>query len=284
MNWFSLKLTNIVILIVSTFLLIFGSGNTSEPKIIDLDEFEITFADEFDGNELNTEKWRQHNAECVRKGGYWVLDQVNVNDGYLTITTEHLEDGKFGEGWYTGAISTEGLFEQNKGYFEVRCKLPAGNGQWSAFWLQSSNTSTVTGTGETGAEIDIFESPYYYRGEGRRNIVSSNIHYNGYGLLTKYKNVGIFDVDNPYEEFHTYGLEWTESSYIFYIDGVETNRSDFGGISQVEEFLILSCEVDGAQGKPGLGWSGKITDNDDGFSTEFVVDYVRVYEHKQSVS
>lgn len=54
--------------------------------------------------------------------------------------------------------------------------------------------------------------------------------------------------NNPYEEFNTYGLEWNEDEYIFYINGVETFRTSFGGVSQNPEYVILSVEMRGENG------------------------------------
>ena len=51
--------------------------------------------------------------------------------------------------------------------------------------------------------------------------------------------------NNPYEEFNTYALEWSDDEYIIYVNGIEAGRSDFGGISQDEEWLLLSVEVGG---------------------------------------
>lgn len=49
-----------------------------------------------------------------------------------------------------------------------------------------------TGNGKSGAEIDIFESPYYAR---RQNgLVTCNLHYDGYGRAHRTKNAGIISM------------------------------------------------------------------------------------------
>lgn len=248
-------------------------------EAVDLSGYRLVFSDEFDGDCVDTSKWCPHHHEGLRKGGYWSMEQAKVSGGCLRITTEYLKDGKFGEGWYSCGLSTENLFESAYGYYECRCKLPKGKGMWSAFWLFTGSVGTVTGTGKTGTEIDVFESPYYHMRGKRKNTVTSNLHYNGYFLKTKYRNVVISRLDNdPYENFNTYGLLWTEEGYSFYVNGVKTGFSAFGGVSRVPEYLILSCEVDGAAAVPTFGWSGKITENGEDFSAEFAVDYVRVYQ------
>ena len=277
-------LTNWLVAFVSAILLVFNVSdiNVKQNKI-DLKDYELTFSDEFNGDKLNKELWRAHNSEGRRRGGYWTLEQVSVKNGNLIINTQYKEDGKFGSGWYTGAISTQGKFEQTYGYYECRCILPQGYGIWSAFWLTNPNvTKLTTGKAVKGAEIDVFESPFWHLGEGRRNKVTSNIHFNGYDLQTRYKNVAITRLaNNPYENFNTYGMLWTPDEYIFYINGYEVARSHYGGVSQEQEYMILSCEIEGDQAKPTYGWSGKVERNDrDTFNAEFVVDYVRAYKAK----
>ena len=133
----------------------------------------------------------------------------------------------------------------------------------------------VDGTGRDGTEIDIYEGAYYKDGWPKRDSVSSNLHYDGYGDAHRSTGVGRWFVEKPYDTFHTYGLEWNEREYIFYIDGVETGRSSFGGVSQNPQWLILSVEHEFG------GWAGDIRENAPGGMTDFVVDYVRVYQYKQ---
>lgn len=282
-SFFTGKLVNYLIAFVSAVLLIFNVTNvkTAEPSI-NLDDYELVYADEFDGAALDHAKWRRHNDEGVRRGGYWTEDMVSVRDGNLVITTKYREDGKFGPGWYTGAISTEGIFEQAFGYYECRCILPKGQGLWSAFWLMNPDVGKVLGDATQGTEIDVFESPFYHLGKGFNNKVTSNLHYNGYGLMTRYWNIGVFNLDNnPYENYNTYGLLWTPDEYIIYINGNPVGSSHYGGVSKKPEYMILSCEVEGAEAQPTYGWSGNPEKNNkDTFSAEFLVDYVRAYKAK----
>lgn len=252
-------------------------------KKIDMDQFSLVWADEFDGDSLDTSKWiylyTESDKAFLRKGGYWHRDMISLQDGNLHIATKYFDEGYKGgkAGWYTGAVSTKSLFEQKHGYFEIRCILPKGYGVWSAFWMNCDGMSQVDGSGRDGAEIDIFESPYY-----NKNKISSNIHYDGYGEDIRSANLGEYYIhaNNPYEEFNTYALEWNEDEYIFYINGRQTIRSSFGGASQVPEYLIASVEVGGQNGVAADSWAGKSADtNTDGVS-DFIVDYVRVYQYK----
>ena len=244
---------------------------------LDLGRFTLTFEDSFEGDALDPAKWKLH-GEGIRRGGYWDSSQAFVKDGRLIIRTEYRE-GAYGPGWYHAGLDTKGLFEQKYGYFEARCKLPKGEGLWSAFWMQCDGMMRETGNGKSGAEIDIYESPYY--GKRRNGLVTCNIHYDGYGKAHRTKNAGIIRVANPYETFHTYGMEWNEREYIFYLDGVESCRTSFGHPSQAPEYLILSTEVDGKQGRPLRGWSGDLRRNPEQiWPSDFVVDSVRAYQYR----
>ena len=260
--------------------------------------FELVWEDEFEGDSLDKSKWGFPWWETERKGGYWHEDLVSVKDGNLVITTAYYDEplenyyydkwhdrinfDDYKEGWYTGCIETRGKYEFCYGYYECRCILPKSSGMWSAFWMMNSGVSNVDGSGQDGTEVDVFESMYYkdvWWGAG--DAIVTGIHYDGYGEDHKGDTIGKWFANNPYEEYNTYGVEWNENEYIFYINGVETGRLSTGGVSQNPEYLILSCEVAGANGiadadRNGVGKMSMDTDE----TAEFIVDYVRVYQYK----
>ncbi len=272
-----------IMMLLSSFLSlpsIPGSGNALEQE-----KFSLTFCEEFEG-ELDRSVWSGHyqygDVTESRKGSYWNQYLAYTEDGNLIIPVKYLEDGMGGKGagWYTAGIDTDSDapngFSQKYGYFECRCILPEGADIWSAFWLMNDGVYNENGTGTDGTEIDIFESDCY--GDLLNNAVTSNLHYDGYGDAHKAMGAEKNYVDNnPYKEFNTYGLEWNENEYIFYINGVETFRTDFGGVSQNEEYLILSVEMKGENGIP--------SERENVFSEEaqFIVDYVKVYQYNDLV-
>ena len=278
----------------------FGLPAIPKGQQIDMDKFELVWSDEFDGDFLDRSKWQYNWWELERKGGYWHEDMVDVRDGNLVITTQYYEnplpvpnaykgyiekhptDKAYGEGWYTGVVETRGKFEQCYGYFECRAILPASTGMWSAFWMMNEGVYKVDGSGKDGTEVDIFESMYYKDNNfGFGDAVVSGIHYDGYGEDHKGDSIGKWFCNNPYKEYNTYGLEWNENEYIFYINGVETGRLSTGGVSENPEYLILSCEVAGENGVANADrhGTGKMSMKP-GDKAEFIVDYVRVYQYK----
>lgn len=269
-------------------VLVFDLGMKPRGQGLDLNQFELVWSDEFDGNEVNLNNWGGHyvwgGAE-IRQGGFWHESMASVNDGCLTIKTEYLPEGAGGKGpgYYSYGMDTRGRYEQCYGYFEVRCKMPAAHGLWAAFWLLNDETYNEDGSGMDGTEVDVFESGFYKDVKyGMENSIVSGIVFDGYGEASQGATIGKYRVcGDIYEEFHTYGLEWNEDWYIFYIDGVESGRTNFGGVSRNPEWLILSVEVSGRDGvasgdKHG---TGVITDTEK-WPANFVVDYVRAYQYK----
>ena len=265
---------------------------------IDMSKFELVWSDEFDGNTLDRTKWDFSWWITERKGGYWHEDMVRVEDGNLVISAEYKDEAlpyryteydwikPYKPGWYTGKVVSRNKYEQTYGYFEVRCILPAATGMWSAFWLMNDDgVYNVDGTGTDGTEVDVFESFYYKDYAFGGDYISSGIHYDGYGEDHKGASIGKCYLENdPYNEYNTYGLEWTKDEYIFYINGKETGRlTPDGGVSQNPEYFLLSCEFAGENGvqnsdRHGTGEISKTPAEN--WPAEFKVDYIRCYQYK----
>ena len=77
------------------------------------------------------------------------VDPFSVNNGSLDITAT--AGSTEPETSYTsGVITTESLFSQLYGYFQITATLPSGAGYWPAFWLLPTNLSGTQ-------EIDVME-------------------------------------------------------------------------------------------------------------------------------
>lgn len=245
-------------------VIIFDSAQTPRGQQLNLSGYQLVLEDEFNGSALDLSKW-EYRGNGARSGGFMSPNQVFLNNGNLIIRAEYKTAGEYGEGWYAGMIRS--IQEYTRGYFECRCIASKGGGFWSAFWLNSPGmTGEASNGGIGGAELDIFEA-FNYTTKLNYNSVSLNVHVGGYGDGLKSEHLGSYKVKNPYTEYNTYGLEWNEKEYIFYINGVEAVRSTFkDGVSQGLEYAILSLEPP------------KEATEQPGFSTDFIIDYVKIYQ------
>ena len=243
--------------------------------------YKLVFEDDFNGDALDLEKWH-YRAIGPRSCGYNAESQVSVENGNLIIRQKYF-DGKFGPGWYTGAISANKRF--TRGYFECRCICNAHkvtgeyiNPFWSAFWLQASSpyTPEISRGGPGSAEIDIIEA---LENMGGLIGVESNIHVTGMkkppipGAGTDHPPVFRVNIPDCFTAYHTYALEWTDKVYRFFADGklyAETSWGD--GVSQVDEEVIFSLEPAGSADRIPLDTE-----------TAFIVDYVRIYQDESGV-
>jgi beta-glucanase (GH16 family) len=252
-------------------LVILDTPVTPRGEELDLAGYSLVFEDEFEGDSLDTTVW-DYRGSGPRRGGFNAASQVEVKDGTMIMTGEYLTDGTYGEGWYTGMIKLKERY--CKGYFEIRCKVNETPAFWSAFWIQADApyTASISKGGVGGAEIDIFESANTSDPKNR-NAVTQTIHCAGVdGVEEGFQsyNLGSFKGNNIYDEYNTYGLEWTDTEYIFYVNGVETRRTSFGnGVSEVEEDVIVSLEIPAIEVLDTL---------DKDASATYTVDYVRIYQ------
>ena len=227
--------------------------------------YDLTFEDDFEGDALDRNKWEycpDWERGDLDPRGRWDRSMVAVEDGNLVLTAALNEDGVP----ISGAISTEHRFSQQGGYFECRCQLQQAPGFWGAFWLMDPKMRNVAGNGaEDGAEIDIMESF-----DIRQGGVNHAIHWDGYG--SEHQSVGqpIYDLD-LYRGYHVFALAWTQSEYIFYIDGEETYRTSEPGMCQNPLYLLLTIEFG--------TWAGRIQEA--GLPDRLLVDYVRVWQRAE---
>lgn len=217
----------------------------------------LVWHDEFDGNTIDTAKWEVLGNSRRRGHWWWKADSYLDGNGHLVLRTA--TDGKK---FTSGAIRSQGKFEHRFGYWQCRCKLPAQEGHWPAFWLFSRpGVGKVGNDGRDGTEIDIVEMPW------RTDQIQQALHWDGYGK--HHRSAGQkARVPGLGKGFHTFGLHWKPDEYVFYADGKETWRTKAGGVSQVKAFVKLTEEI----GK----WGGDIRKAK--LPDHFLVDYVRVFD------
>lgn len=243
---------------------------------INLNDYSLVFSDEFDGDSLNKDVWREKSG--LGTGEIFDESMLSFDGENLIMSTEYLEDGPKGAGWYTGGIeNTEAYSNFKPGcYYECRCIVPSAKGMWSAFWMMTSGERHYeNGLHMEYTEIDVMESFYY--GQKHQNSTINTVHkYQPETDSFKSEIVGKYRIDKDiYKEYVTYGVLWTENEFIFYIDGKESGRSTNGATTD-PAFMLLTCQVRiNGEEHP------EVLDNPENtFPAKFIVDYVRVYEAK----
>ena len=224
---------------------------------VNYDKMKLAWNDEFDGTKVDESKWNYQYDGKPRDMGI-VSRKAVALDGKGNLVLKVLKENNT---YYMAHIATDKSFLPTYGYFECRAKMNRTLGPHVAFWLQSPTVQQVGDPGENGTEIDIFE---YHR--KNPDIVWFNLHWDGYG--STHKTTGYkYRYPSVKEGFHTFGLKWTPTKYVFYVDGKmiwSTNQA----ISNRSEYIVLSTEVQGWGGDPSLGT----------FPDSVVFDYVRYYK------
>ena len=179
----------------------------------------LVFEDNFDGNTINTSNWftcpdgwhRDHGDELQ----YYKDENIILSDGILHLTAKH-EPGydtvyyfdslgmhpqeKYFE-YTSGWIQTKAQFQH--GLFEIRCKIPSGQGFWPAFWFYGNE-----------GEIDVFEFNGSYPNRPYMTIHNWLQNGNHEQCSTSQSSNTNFSSD-----YHTFSLEWDEFKLLYRIDG-----------------------------------------------------------------
>jgi len=281
-----------------------------EPSYLPEGDWELVWADEFDGTELDTTKWGfRLNYWGKRFEGY--TDQGIVLDGNSHIELHRTEvDGRYvSPQLQTGANSFDYLIEKREnpwgqdgiwplgeleppkfvhryGYYECRCKFQKDpETMWSAFWTQSPSIGARFEPEWCGIESDIME--YFHEGRAHTTNIMG-----GYGRQFTRGGKVKYDLEETPDGWHYFGMDWREDGYTFYCDGKEVMQCT-DHVSHVPQFILLTTEVQGyrsglngnADGKwKLLGGPNIIVDEppfkikDEFVDDAFIVDFVRVFD------
>ena len=188
--------------------------------------WELVWSDEFEEAKIDTSKW-SHEIDCNGGGNFeqqCYTDSAEnsfVADGMLNIVAKAAEAGA--QLPYTSArMTTQYKGDFTYGRFEMRAKLPQGQGSWPAFWMMPSDS--VYGEWPRSGEIDIMEAVNLKVADADGNeqaYIYGTLHYgkawpnndqSGQATLLP-------DGTNPADDFHTYAIEWQEGEIRWYVDG-----------------------------------------------------------------
>jgi len=263
-------------------LLVAGCDNSVDVTIPDANAtpagWTLVWADEFDGTTVDPTKWEAQLGDgCPDLCGWgnnelqaYTAENLSVGDGTLKITAR-----QNGDDYTSSRIRTLGKGDWTYGRFEIRAKLPTGQGLWPAIWLLFSE-DTYGGWAASG-EIDIMEAVGNEPGE-----VFGTLHYGGQFPANVFSGEPFeLTFDSFDQDFYVFTVEWEESEIRWYVNNVlyQTQTSDdwftTGSDNPAAPFnhdfhMILNVAVGG--NLPGA------PDETTVFPQTMEVDYVRVYE------
>ena len=243
----------------------------------------IIWSDEFNGNSLDTTKWKFETGDHGWGNNEWqnyvAGTNVEVSNGTLKIIARKTGVGqKVGD--YTSA-RLNSIESFTYGRMEIRAKMPdhKGKGIWPALWMLGKNIGEV-GWPDCG-EIDIMEYVSYDPGRVHFSIHSrANNHVDGTQITT-----GPIPLETIEEEFHTYGVIWRDDQISFFLDDPGNIQLSFGRPQpptaanwpfDKPHYFLMNIAVGG-------NWGGLEGVDDTIFPAVMEVDYVRVYEIKKSL-
>ena len=259
-----------------------GIQPSDENTIPDIPGWKLIWHDEFNGTHIDGSKW-EHEVNA-RGGGnnelqYYTDRSQNsyVEDGHLVIQAlKENYTGPEGSREYTSArIRTRYQGDWKYGRFDIKARLPYGQGIWPAIWMMPSDG--VYGGWAASGEIDIMEllgqepnkvyGTLHYGGEWPDNVHSGD----SYTLPS-----GTFS-----DTFHVFTLEWDSTQIRWYVDGQfyqmqnqwYTTNAEFPAPFDQRFYIILNVAVGG-------NWPGD-PDYTTIFPQSMVIDYVRVYQKKE---
>ena len=272
-----------------------------------IDDFDLVFGDEFNGTELDPNRWQTRltwgDGKIINGEQQYFVNSLDRPDwGYqpFTFTGESMiinaipipdnlrqnlppvcdevdPSGLDRCEFLSGALSTHDRFQFIYGYTEGRFKVSGTPGALSSFYLYHRYAGT--GTNYHAPEIDIIEylgeNPFgdedafqtYHFGDPNTRITRS-----APTMSYKKPGGGTYADDN---EWHTFGVLWEPQLVIWYIDGLEVKRLAGPQVSR-QPMNIVNYLVAGSAWAPTPD-----VDNAAQFPIQFEADYIRVYQREE---
>jgi beta-glucanase (GH16 family) len=214
----------------------------------------LTFADEFDGAELDLAKWSPHEPGGQARDAH--PDAITQSGGQLHVTARRAN-----RGYIPGIVTTFGTFAQRYGRFEIRCRIPAGRGLRATVSLRAVPFAPLPA-------IDLLEV------NGATPSVISFA--NDWGTEQTRRSFGdSFPAPDLSAGFHTIAVEWDQDKILWSIDGKDKFQS-LDGVPHQSMFLALELSVGGGTGS----LAARTPDDSTHFPASFDIDYIRIYQPK----
>jgi beta-glucanase (GH16 family) len=202
---------------------------------------------------------------------YWGDSSTGANpfslgDSSLNINATSVGAGNTPAGgslsYDSGMFSTQGMFSQEYGYFEMRAELPAGAGMWPAFWLLDNNSNQAGGWPPELDALEAFGAPNA-TGEGGTNQAHWAVH--SQNTAQQAQSWATLPA-NETTSFNTYGVLWTPTTMSFVYDGKIVAQTPTPSDFTQQMYMIVDLAVGGS-------WPGNAT----GENSTMKIDYLRAF-------
>ena len=238
--------------------------------------WKVVWADEFDGkgapdaskwtHDLGNWGWGNREPQYYTDGG---SGNARQEGGHLIIEARPNDSGHT---WTSARLTTRGKVSFLYGRIEMRAKVPAADGTWSAGWLLGDDYRDEVSWPYCG-EIDVMEAV----GKEIDDASGDGINHGSCHTREFYFKQGnhiseVLEVKDMQGTFHVYAVEWTPEEVRLYLDGTHYYTYNQHGTPEAWPFdsaqnLIFNLAMGGGMG-------GDIAP--DAGAQQLVVDYVRV--------
>lgn len=222
-------------------------------------------------------------APDTKKWGYDIGGGGWGNNELQTYTNSRdnswVEDGKLfikaikkNNAWTSARLVTKGKGDWLYGRIEIRAKVPAGRGIWSAIWMLP--TDWAYGGWPKSGEIDIMEHVGY-----DVNRIYGTIHTESFNHSLNTQQGSNILVPTAYDEFHDYAVEWDEEKIKIFVDDKPYFTFNNRHTTYKEwpfdkrEHLLLNIAIGGS-------WGGSQGIDPNISEAIMEIEHVRVYELK----
>lgn len=195
------------------------------------DGYELAWADEFQGNQLDLSKWDfRTDTKCWSTQ---LPENVSVANGNLVLSLKSAAATAGAKPGikYTGAgVISKAAF--GYGYYETRMRILCGKGWHSSFWMMKHSGSGATDTSATDLELDVIEN--------------DSISLTSYSLTThKWKDghqaYGHNEVASPLlSDYHVFGCEYTPEVANYFLDGKLLQSTDIKSLPRGDMNIWLT--------------------------------------------
>lgn len=238
----------------------------AEATVLPPTDYKLVFSDEFDGDQVDTEKWNFRLVDKMLSA--LERENVSVKNGNLEIALR--KESVAGKNYTAGGIISKQTFVY--GYYEARFKTPPAEGWHTAFWSMRHNDPHKKSKLPALLELDFCEQD------------GGDPHFFSFGVINQSRyhqrknrqswNAGRWVVENAPDtsaDFHVWSCEFTPETTRFFFDGKLTKELSSAGFPHDEMSVWMSVIASTLKGDRWVDESK--------LPNVVLCDYIRVYQH-----